>query len=163
MNNIVLIGMPAAGKSTIGVILAKTMGKLFIDTDLVIQQNEEMLLQQYIDKNGLKKFLQAEESSILGLTFSNSVVATGGSVIYSEAAMRHLKRESVVVYLELSYEEIENRLNNITTRGIAMDKDKSLQQLYKERTPIYSKFADILIKCDGKNVEEIVCEIIEKI
>ena len=158
--NIVLVGMPGAGKSTVGVLLAKAMKMPFADTDLLIQEKEDQALQDIIDTAGLEQFLKIEERVILELTYKGHVIATGGSVVYSEAAMRHLKDHGVVVYLELPYLEVEQRINNITTRGIAMGPGESLLDIYKQRVPLYEKHADITVSCTGSNMEEVVEKII---
>ncbi len=154
--NIVLIGMPGAGKSTVGVLLAKAMKMPFSDTDLVIQERENQALQEIIDTAGLEQFLKIEERVVLQLTCKGHVIATGGSVIYGEAAMKHLKDHGVVVYLELPYLEVEQRINNITTRGIAMGPGQSLLDIYKQRVPLYEKYADITVSCAGSSMEEVV-------
>ena len=120
MANIILIGMPGAGKSTVGVILAKALKKTFIDTDIVVQEDAGRLLQDIIDTEGPRAFLEIEESTILSRHFANAVIATGGSVVFSTRAMMHLKSGGVVVYLKISFEEMEQRLRNITTRGIVL-------------------------------------------
>jgi len=162
-SNIVLIGMPGAGKSTIGVVLAKSMGKTFIDTDLLIQQKHGMLLQQIIDKYGIKKFLEMEERVVMDLDVKDHVVATGGSVIYSDLALNRLKKDSKIVYLKLSFDEMKKRLKNFKSRGIAMEKGRTLLDVYNERIPLYEKHADITIICSNKNIEDIVFEIKENI
>ncbi|PKL15793.1 MAG: shikimate kinase, partial [Spirochaetae bacterium HGW-Spirochaetae-5] len=126
MKNIVLIGMPSAGKSTVGVILSKAAGLSFIDTDLIIQKNEKRLLQDVIAENGIRYFLDAEERALLSLNVERHVVATGGSVIYSESAVVHLKSNSIILYLKISYAEMTKRINNISTRGIAIRGDQNL-------------------------------------
>lgn len=161
--NIVLIGMPGAGKSTIGVILAKTLKMPFIDTDLLIQQEEDMLLQDIIYSRGIEGFLAAEEKVITKIKVQNHVIATGGSVVYSKAAVTHLKNSGKLVYLKLSYDEIEKRIQNITTRGIAMTKNQSLVELYEERIPLYERYADTTVDCSGKNTEKVIEEIKSKI
>lgn len=160
--NIVLVGMPGAGKSTIGVILAKATGKTFIDTDLIIQQRYNRLLQDIINDEGINNFLSKEESIVTALDVKNHVIATGGSVIYSNQAMDHLKRDSLIVYLQLRFDEIDDRIRNITSRGIVMDKDQTLIGLYNERLPLYERHADITINCSGKHIEDIVTEIKNK-
>ena len=160
--NIVLIGMPGAGKSTVGVILAKMMGRMFVDTDLMIQEKEKRLLQEILNQDGTRRFLKIEEEVLLALESVNSVIATGGSAVYSEPAMKRLKSCGVVVYLKLPYEEIQNRLSNITTRGVIMDRNQSLFGVYEERIPLYEKYADLVIDCKERNVEEIVREIADK-
>lgn len=162
-SNIVLIGMPGAGKSTIGVLLAKALMMPFIDTDLHIQQREKMFLQDIINKYGLERFLAIEEEIILQLNVSKCLLATGGSVVYSEAAMHHLKKlDSIIVYLQLGFKEVESRIKNISSRGIAMDKRYSLEDLYRERVPLYEKYADVSIDCSVKSMEDIVKEIKDK-
>ena len=161
-DNIVLIGMPGAGKSTLGVILAKTMKMPFIDTDLLIQQREDKRLQDIINNEGIQHFLAVEESAILELTVKNHIIATGGSVVYSDTAMQHLKAGGCIIYLELGFDEIEQRIKNIKTRGIAMGKGQGLQDLYNERIPLYEKYADMIIACSGKNDEQVVEEIVQK-
>lgn len=161
--NIVLIGMPGAGKSTVGVLLAKAMKMPFIDTDLIIQERENRLLQDIIDAEGLELFLKIEENTVLKSAFTGSVIATGGSVVYSEAAMRHLKREGIAVYLKLSYEEIEHRINNITTRGIAMGEGQSLLDIYRQRIPLYERVADIVIDGSGITMEQVVEKIMREL
>ncbi|MDP4088725.1 MAG: shikimate kinase [Bacillota bacterium] len=158
--NIVLIGMPGAGKSTVGVILAKVLGISFLDTDIVIQQDEKSKLHKIIERFGIKYFLEVEERHILGLEVEDHVIATGGSVIYSEKSIEHLKESGILVYLQLSLKEVEKRLSDITTRGIAMEKGSNLEQLYSERKPLYEKYADITIDCTGKSMEEVVGEIV---
>ncbi|NLZ49535.1 MAG: shikimate kinase [Clostridiales bacterium] len=159
--NIVLIGMPGAGKSTLGVLLAKALGKAFVDTDIVIQQNEGMKLYEIIERYGLEEFLRIEERNILELKITNSIIATGGSVVYGNEAMEHLKRNGLIVYLKLDYEEIERRLKDITTRGIAMDKETSLRELYNQRIFLYEKYADLIIDCNNKSIEKLVEEIVK--
>ncbi len=156
MKNITLIGMPGCGKSTIGVLLAKTLGADFVDTDLMIQKREGALLQQILDSRGLAAFLRAEESAILSLSCTGTVIATGGSAVYSSAAMTHLLRESIVIYLKLPFPEIMSRLSNITTRGIAIPFGMSMADVYAERIPLYEKYAAITLDCSGKTAEETV-------
>ena len=163
MNNIILIGMPACGKSTVGVVLAKTMGKAFLDTDLLIQDREGDLLQNLIDRFGHNRFLEMEEVAIKSVDAYNTVIATGGSVVYSKAGMEHLKNLGTVVYIKLSYDTIESRLHNISTRGIAMEKGKTLKGLYDERIPLYEQYADIIIDAENLSVEQVIEKIIERI
>ncbi|NLP15284.1 MAG: shikimate kinase [Clostridium sp.] len=161
--NIVLIGMPGAGKSTIGVLLAKALKMPFIDTDLLIQQKYNMFLQDIIDKYGIKRFLSIEEEVAVSIDLKNHVIATGGSVVYSDAALKHFKRDGFVVYLKLRFDEIEKRISNISSRGIAKEKDKTLMELYNERIPLYEKYADITVNCSDMNIEASVSEIIKRI
>ncbi|MDT8718096.1 shikimate kinase [Clostridium sp. 19966] len=157
--NISLIGMPGAGKSTIGVILAKMIGYPFLDTDLLIQEKQGLLLSEIIEKYGVEAFLDIEEKTISQLECKKSVIATGGSVVYKDYGMRNLKKLGYVIYLKVSYEEIEKRLENIKARGVVIEDGKNLKNLYDERAPLYEKYADIQINCDGKNIESIAEEI----
>ncbi|WP_113672893.1 shikimate kinase [Vallitalea guaymasensis] len=163
MKNMVLIGMPGAGKSTIGVVLAKTLGFTFIDSDLVIQKRENRLLQEIIDDIGMERFLDVEKEAVLSIDVSKSIIATGGSVIFRHETMEHLKKLGDIIYLKVSYEEIERRVNNITTRGIAMAKGHTLKDVYDQRVELYEKYANIVIDCDDKNLEEIVKDIKDSI
>lgn len=156
MKNIVLIGMPACGKSTIGVILAKTIGVGFLDTDLLLQQREGKRLQEIIDGHGLPYFLRVEEHAIRSIDCRNAVIATGGSAVYRENAMRHLRLNGVILYLKLPYAEIEKRLDNIKTRGVAMAKGESLLALYQEREALYNQWADITVDTAGMTAEQAV-------
>ncbi|WP_010246503.1 shikimate kinase [Acetivibrio cellulolyticus] len=161
-SNVVLIGMPGAGKSTIGVLLAKALKKPFIDTDLLIQQKYGMFLQDIIDREGIKKFLEMEESVVAGIDVKDHVIATGGSVIYSNLSLNQLKKEGTLFYLKLRFDEIDNRLKDITSRGIAKENNKTLVELYNERVHLYEKHADIMINCSNKHIEDIVSEIKNK-
>lgn len=163
MKNVILVGMPACGKSTIGVVLAKTMNKGFVDTDILIQQSEGKTLQEIIDERGNDYFHQAEEEVLLGFNEENYVVATGGSAIYFDAAMKRFKEKGQVVYLKVSLDTVLERLNNITTRGVTLEKGQTLGDLYAQRIPLYEHHADITIQADGMGVEEVVEKIIQKI
>ncbi len=163
MRNIVLIGMPGAGKSTIGVILAKSLLFDFCDTDLSIQKETGESLCDTISKIGINEFIKLEEKVICQQAFSNSVVATGGSAVYGEKAMAKLKENGVIVYLKVSPDELQSRIKNIHTRGIAMKEGTTIKELYEERVPLYEKYADITIECNGKTAEECVDLIIEKL
>jgi shikimate kinase len=156
MSNIVLTGMPGAGKSTAGIILAKTLGMSFIDTDIEIQEREKRLLADIIKQDGIEAFLKIEEDIALSLVYDNAVIATGGSMVYSPRAMAHFKERSTVVYLKLDYDAVEKRIRNIRTRGIAMKSGCSLRDVYIERQPLYEEYADVTIDCTGKSVEETV-------
>ncbi len=156
MKNIVLIGMPGAGKSTLGVLLAKALGRPFVDTDLLIQHREGKLLQSIIDQEGIKYFLKLEEDVITELELKNYVIATGGSVVYSQKTMDCLKKNGVVLYLSLPFEELRERIQNIKTRGVAMEKGQSLKALYMERGPLYEQYAEVTIDCFGLTMEQVV-------
>jgi shikimate kinase len=163
MKNIILIGMPGAGKSTAGVILAKVLGMTFIDTDIVIQEKYGRLLQDILDEEGPGAFLKIEENTILSLHCRNTVLATGGSVVFSARAMEHLEADGIVVYLKISYEEMEKRLRNITTRGIVLAAGQSLRDMYDQRVPLYETYADITIGCSGEDFETVVGIILENL
>ncbi len=161
--NIVLIGMPGCGKSTVGVLLAKILEYSFTDCDLLIQKRCGMSLQKLIDTKGLPAFLQEEETTICETNETDCVIATGGSAVYSEKAMTHLKKDGIVVYLSLPLNELESRLTNIKTRGVAMAEGTTLKDLFDERTPLYEKYADITIKTQGLELEETVKEVAEQL
>jgi shikimate kinase len=163
MNNIILIGMPACGKSTIGVVLAKTMGKAFLDTDLLIQEREGDLLQNLINRFGHDRFIEMEEAALKSVKAENTVIATGGSVVYSKAGMEHLKGLGVIVYIKLSYDTIEKRLHNINSRGIAMEKGETLKGLYDKRIPLYERYSDITIDAENLSVEQAIEQIIRQL
>lgn len=163
MKNIVLIGMPGAGKSTIGVVLAKVQKKKFVDTDLLIQEVTGRALQEILDRDGTATFRRIEEEIILSHRFRNTVIATGGSVVLSRKAMEYLKKGSVVVYLKVPFPEIEQRIRNITTRGIVLEKGESLRTIYDHRVPLYETFADITVNCSGHDFERVVKTILERV
>lgn len=163
MNNIVLIGMPGAGKSTIGVILAKVLGYRFIDTDLLIQQQENRLLKDIIETEGLTNFLDIEGEVIKNLVTDYSVIATGGSVIYRQAAMEHLKNHGILVYIRLNYGTINSRLGNIRSRGVVLKDGQSLYSLYEERCPLYEQYADIIMDAEGLTMEELMEQIKDEV
>ncbi|MBQ7792255.1 MAG: shikimate kinase [Clostridia bacterium] len=154
MKNIVLIGMPGCGKSSLGVILAKQLGMQFCDTDLLIQQSEHRKLQEIQNQDGVEKFLEIEEREILKLNCTNTVIATGGSVILKSHAVEHLKKIGTLIYIKLSYEAIEKRIHNLATRGIAMNGNQTLYDVYKQRTVLYENNADIILESDGLSVTE---------
>jgi len=157
---IVLIGMPGCGKSTVGVVLAKTSGKDFVDTDIVIQEHEGELLQDIINNKGLLYFKEIEEKVISGLKRERSVIATGGSAVYYPGAMNNLKELGKIVYIKLSLETIKKRLDNIKSRGIAMEAGQTLETLYEQRIPLYEKYADIVVCGENKDIEDLVEEIL---
>lgn len=159
MGNIVLTGMPGAGKSTVGVVLAKKLGYTFLDTDLIIQERESRLLHEIIGQDGLDAFLKKENEVNAALEAKNAVIATGGSVVYGTEAMAHLASIGTVIYLKLGYNELESRLGNLYKRGVAMREGQTLSSLYEERIPLYEKYADITIDCSQKSIREVVQEI----
>lgn len=153
-DNIVLIGMPGVGKSTLGVILAKVLGKDFIDADLVIQKKEGKLLSQIIDAEGPEGFLRIEEQVNKNLNPSQAVIATGGSVIYGAGAMEHLREIGTVVYLKLSCKAIVGRLRDIRGRGVVLREGQTMEGLYAERSVLYEKYAHVTVEEDGLTIEE---------
>lgn len=161
MENIILIGMPACGKSTIGVVLAKTMGMRFLDTDLLIQEREGALLQDLIDGKGNDYFKKVEEYVLRSINAENTIISTGGSAVYYPKAIEHFKKNGKIVYIKVSYDTIEQRLNNITTRGITMAPGETLKDLYDKRIPLYEASADFVIETDGLTVEEAIGIIIK--
>ena len=161
--NITLIGMPGAGKSTLGVLLAKALGYRFIDTDLMIQERTGELLYKTIEKNGIDEFIALEEDTLCQINLEKTIIATGGSAVYGDKAMTHLKSIGVVVYIKLSYEEVYKRVKNITTRGVVMKHGKTLEDVYYERAPLYDKYADIVVDCDSMNIEECINTLVDRI
>ena len=159
MANIVLIGMPGCGKSTVGVLLAKALGMDFLDTDVVLQAKEGRKLQQIIDEIGIESFLNKEQEAILSLSCDHTVIATGGSVVYRQASMEHLHKSGVVVYIRLPYAEISRRLSNLATRGVTLRDGQTLYDLYQERIPLYEKEADIVFDTTGFDIEQTVAAI----
>lgn len=158
-SNITLIGMPASGKSTVGVLLAKRLGYSFVDVDIVIQEKTGKLLKEIIAEQGTDGFVRVEEQINRELDVHRSVIAPGGSVIYGESAMEHLKEISTIVYLKLSYQTVKRRLGDLTDRGVALKDGMTLRDLYNERVPLYEKYADITVeegkKGPGATVDEL--------
>jgi len=159
--NIVLIGMPGVGKSTVGVLLAKALGRYFVDTDVYMQAIQGRSLQEMIDRNGLTWFLEAEEDYVLCLDETNAVIATGGSVVYRETAMHYLASRGIVIHLDLPVAQIEERLRNLRTRGVVMEQGQTIRSLYAQRQPLYERYAQITIDCIGKDHDQIVTEMVE--
>lgn len=162
MSNIVLIGMPGCGKSTIGVVLAKTVGKTFIDTDLLIQEQEGELLQNIINEKGNDYFKELEERILTELHTSNSVISTGGSAVYYEKAMAYLRGQGTVVYIQLPLAVIEERLDNISTRGITLAPGETIADLYNRRIPLYEGEADLVIPAENLTVEQTIEVILDQ-
>lgn len=156
MKNIILIGMPGAGKSTIGVLLAKTMLMDFCDTDLIIQKKEGTALCEIIKEKGTEEFIRIEDEIIGAQKFENCIVATGGSAVYGEIAMKNLRENGIIVYLKVNSDELEKRICNIHTRGIAMKEGTTIAELYAERAPLYEKYADIMVDCSSSTPEQCV-------
>lgn len=160
MDNVVLIGMPSSGKSTAGVLLAKRIGYGFIDCDLIIQGEQGLRLSEIIEKEGAEGFIDIEEKVNAGLYAKRCVIATGGSVVYGKRAMEHLKTLGKIVYLKLGVGEVERRIPSFQKRGVVMRGNiTTLKELYAERIPLYERYADITINCDGKSIDATVAEI----
>ena len=159
--NIVLIGMPGVGKSTIGVVLAKMLGYQFVDADLVIQQKEGKLLWEIIDEVGAEGFIEVENRINSQIEAEHAIIATGGSAVYGAEAMAHLREIGTVLYLELPYDELERRLSDIKGRGVVLKDGQNLRDLYDERVPLYKKYADITVNEYQLNVEQTIEKIME--
>lgn len=159
MDNVILIGMPGAGKSTIGVVLAKSLGYKFVDSDIVIQETQGKLLHQIITESGDEGFREIENRVNASMDINRTVLATGGSAVYGKKAMEHFKKVGKIVYLKQSYEEIESRLGDLSKRGVTIKEGQTLKDLYDERVPLYEKYADIEIECANKQLKDIVKEI----
>ena len=156
--NIILIGMPGSGKSTVGVVLAKALGYRFIDSDLLIQETLGDRLSEIIEKEGIPEFHRLENIINLRINPENTVIATGGSAIYGEEAMNHFRQIGTVIYLKLSYEEIEKRLGDLKMRGITIKEGETLKDLYEERIPLYEKYAHVVLDTEGLMLRETVSE-----
>jgi shikimate kinase len=162
-SNIVLIGMPGSGKSTIGIILAKMISYDFIDTDVLIQTSQGRSLQEIVDSEGHMALRRIEEDVLLNLGCHHHVIATGGSAAYSHAAMTHLKSDGIVVFLDADLQTLEARVHDFDTRGLAKRSDQSLADLFEERFALYTKYADITVECDGLTHEEVCSRIIKEL
>ena len=161
MDNIIFIGMPASGKSTIGVVTAKRLGYVFIDTDLLIQEQEGCLLKDIIKEEGIDGFLKIEDRVNAEVKVSHTVISPGGSVVYCENAMRHYKEIGTVVYLQTSYDTISRRIGDAEKRGVVLKKNQTLKDLYEERRVLFEKYADITVCEDGLTLEETIGKVLE--
>lgn len=161
-SNLVLVGMPGAGKSTIGVVVAKLLGYNFIDSDIVIQEKDGRLLKDIIEEEGTEGFISIENKINAGIDAVKSVIATGGSVIYGKEAMEHLKATGCIVYISATYEELVRRLGDLHQRGVVLKPEQDLKALYDERSPLYEKYADITIHSDVMNIRTAAMEIAER-
>lgn len=162
-NNIVLIGMPGVGKSTVGVILAKILGYQFIDADLLIQEREGKLLKEIIEEQGVDGFVQVESEVNQSINSEKAVIATGGSVVYGKEAMEHLSDIAIVIYLELELPALTRRLGNLKKRGVVLRDGQTLKDIYNERVPLYNKYADIIVNEHHCSIERTVEKIIKKL
>ena len=163
MNNIVLIGMPGVGKSTLGVVLAKELGYQFVDADLLIQECENRLLKEIIAEDGVDGFLKIENDVNASISADKTVIATGGSVIYGKEAMEHLKEIGTVVYLKLDYDTLDSRLGNLKGRGVVLKDGQTLKDLYNERIPLYELYADVVVDEGGLGLEETLAEVLKQL
>jgi shikimate kinase len=161
--SITLIGMPGAGKSTIGVLLAKELAKDFVDTDVLIQVREQKTLQEIMDASDYLNLRRIEEEVILSTDLRNHVIATGGSAVYGDAGMQHLKRYGPVVFLSVSLDELQRRIHNYASRGIARRPDQSFDDVFAERNRLYRQYADIVIECDGKNQAAVIEQLVRQL
>jgi len=161
--NIVLIGMPGVGKSTVGVLLAKVLARSFVDTDVRIQALEGRALQSIIDSDGLAPFCEIEQRRVLELRCRRSVIATGGSVVYSPEAMAHLGDGGVIVHLDLPLTSLQRRLTGLGSRGVVIRADQSFEDLFDERQPLYRRYAQVTVPCEGLTHEQVVDRIIESV
>lgn len=160
MDNIIFIGMPASGKSTVGVILAKRLGYDFVDTDLLIQKQEGRLLKDIIAEKGTEGFLEIEDRVNAGVQAEHTVISPGGSVVYCENAMRHFKEIGTVVYLQTSYETISKRIGNPKKRGVVLKDGQTLKDLFEERRVLFEKYADVIISEDGLTLDETIDKVV---
>jgi shikimate kinase len=162
-SNIILVGMPGSGKSTVGVILAKLLSRNFIDTDILIQTSEQRTLQDIVDKQGYMALRRIEERILLSLDCEAHVIATGGSAVYSQSGMERLRANGIVVYLQVDLPNLESRVRDLTTRGLAKRPDQTFADLYEERTSLYSRYADLTIGCNELTHEEVCTRIIDQL
>ena len=158
-----MIGMPASGKSTVGVILAKVIGYDFIDSDILIQREEGMRLAEIIEEKGIDGFIEVENRVNASLQASRSVIATGGSAVYGEEAMMHLREIGAIIYLQVDFDVIQRRLRNIRQRGVVLRKGQTLRDLYEERCELYEKYADLIVREGSGEIEEAVARIIRTV
>jgi len=161
--NIVLIGMPGVGKSTVGVLLAKALFLSFIDTDVVIQSREGCRLQTIIHSIGMEAFCHLEERHVLSLECRDTVIATGGSVVYSDAAMAHLRREGIVVHLDLPLALLKRRVSDLDARGVVMAPGQTLEALYEDRQALYERYADVTVNCTNRTHDQVVHRVIQAV
>jgi shikimate kinase len=159
MKNVILIGMPGAGKSSVGVVLAKILGCSFIDGDLVIQEKTGKLLHEIIAEIGTDGFNQLENEINTSISPEKAVISPGGSVVYGKEAMEHYKQIGKVIFLNLPVEDLKQRLGDLNERGVSLKPGQTLEDLYNERLPLYKKYADYIVDCHGKQLKEVAREI----
>lgn len=159
-NSLILIGMPGAGKSTIGLLLAKNLAKDFVDTDLLIQNAQGKTLDDILRTQGYMKLRELEEEQLTNACYANHVIATGGSAVYSEKAMKHLRQFGPIVFIDVGCEELERRIHDMDTRGIARPAEQSFAEVFAERRPLYHRYADVVIDGSNKTQDQLVDEII---
>lgn len=162
-NNIILIGMPASGKSTLGVILAKVLGYNFIDSDILIQDKQNRKLSQIIEEEGIDSFIEIENDVNASINVSKTVIATGGSAVYGDKAMQHFKKTGKIVYLHVDYDRLVKRLSDIKQRGVVIRNGQTFEQLYNERLELYRKYADITVEENCEDVETVLADLINKL
>lgn len=159
-NSIILIGMPGAGKSTLGSTLAKTLVKTFVDTDQLIEQQTQKKLQDIVNHQGYMALRQIEENFLLNSHYTDHIIATGGSAVYSQAAMEHLGHLGLIIFLDVAQAELERRIHNMDSRGLARQPEQSFSSLFNERRPLYLQYANVVIDCNHKTPQQILDEII---
>lgn len=156
MDNVILIGMPGSGKSSAGVVLAKALGMRFLDADLLIQEREGALLQEILNERGVEAFLDLEGEVLSSIRCRGTVIAPGGSCVCRREAMEHLRALGTVVYLQLTYPEVERRIHNLSSRGIALQPGQTLRDVYEYRVPLYERYAHFTVRADGQTLTETV-------
>lgn len=161
--NLVFIGMPAVGKSTVGVVVAKQLGKRFVDSDLLIQEQEGKLLREIIAEVGEEEFLKIESRVNCNINVQNSIISPGGSVIYCEEAMEHFKKIGTIVYLKASFQTIKRRIRDPKKRGVVLREGQTFRDLYEERVRLYEKYADITVSEDGCKLDETIVNVLEAV
>ncbi len=162
-SNLILIGMPGSGKSTVGVILAKQTMRSFVDTDVIIQALQGRSLQRIVDQDGYLELRRIEEEALLGLSVHDHVIATGGSAVYSDRAMNHLKTNGIIIFLDVDTATLDARIHDFGKRGLAKRPGQGLADLYEERLPLYRKYAELTVKCEALTHEEVSVKIVEEL